>query len=97
MRYCQHCQSVGLKPCRSLCIDVMNTCLLNFISLQREWDRLIGSFERLAIRLESPFNIGEVIGPLHIKISEAIMNFQENSSAVNENVSKHFTLLHKQA
>lgn len=41
---------------------------------------------KVADRLEGPFNIESVIEPLDVKISDAIMNFQENSEAVTSKV-----------
>ena len=41
---------------------------------------------KVAERLEGPFNIESVIDPIDVKISEAIMNFQENAGAVNTKV-----------
>lgn len=41
----------------------------------------------VAQRLEGPFNIETVVDPIDVKISEAIMNFQENSQEVTERVS----------
>ena len=42
---------------------------------------------KLAERLEGPFNIESVIEPIDVKISEAIMNFQENSDTVSSKVT----------
>ncbi len=44
---------------------------------------------KLAERLEGPFNIESVVDPIDVKISDAIMNFQENSEAVTTKVSPH--------
>jgi len=41
----------------------------------------------VADRLEGPFNIDSVLDPMDVKISEAIMNFQENAEAVTAKVS----------
>ena len=41
----------------------------------------------VASRLEGPFNIDSVLDPMDVKISEAIMNFQENAEAVTAKVS----------
>lgn len=41
---------------------------------------------KVSDRLEGPFNIESVIEPLDVKISDAIMNFQENSEAVTSKV-----------
>lgn len=43
----------------------------------------------LAERLEGPFNFESVMDPIDVKISEAIMNMQENSMQVSQKVS-HF-------
>ena len=40
----------------------------------------------VAQRLEGPFNIETVVDPMNVKISEAIMNFQEDSSTVSDKV-----------
>ena len=42
---------------------------------------------KLADRLEGPFNIESVVDPIDVKISDAIMNFQENSQTVSSKVS----------
>lgn len=40
----------------------------------------------VAERLEGPFNIETVMDPIDVKISEAIMNMQENSNQVSQKV-----------
>lgn len=42
----------------------------------------------LAGRLEGPFNIESVVDPIDVKISEAIMNLQENSEKVTSQVRR---------
>jgi len=46
----------------------------------------------VADRLEGPFNIDDVLDPMDVKISEAIMNFQENAEAVTAKVSHTINL-----
>lgn len=41
----------------------------------------------VAQRLEGPFNIESVMEPIDVKISEAIMNMQDNSAQVSYKVS----------
>lgn len=41
----------------------------------------------LAERLEGPFNFESVMDPIDVKISDAIMNMQENSMQVTQKVS----------
>lgn len=42
--------------------------------------------DKVSERLLGPFNIEVVVEPINIKISEAIMNFQENAHDVSEKV-----------
>lgn len=42
----------------------------------------------VAERLEGPFNIESVMDPIDVKISDAIMNMQENSVQVSQKVMK---------
>lgn len=41
----------------------------------------------LAERLDGPFNFESVMDPIDVKISDAIMNMQENSMQVSQKVS----------
>jgi len=47
---------------------------------------VLGAMLMVADRLEGPFNIDSVLDPMDVKISEAIMNFQENAEAVTAKV-----------
>lgn len=42
--------------------------------------------DKIADRLLGPFNIEVLVSPINLKISEAIMNFQENSHDVSQRV-----------
>lgn len=48
--------------------------------------------EKVSDRLLGPFNIEVVVEPINIKISEAIMNFQENAPDVSEKVRAFFKM-----
>jgi len=87
MKYCPLCKGVtGLKPCKNYCNTVIRKCLVNFFSLDKEWNNYIDALIQLIGRLETSFNIESVVGPIDIKISEAIMNFQDNGDAVSKRV-----------
>lgn len=45
------------------------------------------SIDRVTERLIGPFNIQMVVAPIDTKISDAVMNFQENSYTVSQRVS----------
>lgn len=54
----------------------MKGCLSYFSDINAEWDNFVLSMEKISDRLLGPFNIVNVVEPINIKISEAIMNFQ---------------------
>jgi len=41
---------------------------------------------RLVTRLTGPFNIEHVVVPIDVKISDAIMTFQENAESITDKV-----------
>lgn len=47
---------------------------------------LIDAIDKVTERLIGPFNIQMVVGPIDTKISDAVMNFQENSYTVSQRV-----------
>lgn len=55
----------------------------------REWLLCVSTDAMLLVaeRLEGPFNIESVMDPIDVKISEAIMNMQENSMQVSQKVN----------
>ncbi|XP_062856518.1 glypican-4 [Trichomycterus rosablanca] len=87
MLYCPYCTGqVALKPCKNYCLNVMRGCLANQADLDTEWNNFLDAMLSLVERLEGPFNFESVIDPIDVKISEAIMNMQENSMQVSQKV-----------
>lgn len=87
MTYCPACQGLPeLKACSNYCINVMKGCLAYQAELDTEWNKFIKEMGRVIERLLNPFNIQKVVEPIDIKISEAIMNFQEDGAQVSEKV-----------
>ncbi|XP_076370289.1 glypican-6-like [Tachypleus tridentatus] len=85
MSYCPHCKGFpDLKPCTTYCLNVMKGCLAHHSELNNTWNSYIEALLMLAVRLENSFNIEAVVDPIEIRISEAVMNFQENSQAVSD-------------
>lgn len=76
MSTCGVCNGHSEKPCEQYCVNVMKTCLQQYIELDAEWDLFVAQMEKVSERLLGPFNIVMVVEPINIKISEAIMNFQ---------------------
>ncbi|XP_053184360.1 glypican-6-like isoform X2 [Scomber japonicus] len=87
MLYCPFCQGMPtVKPCKNYCLNVMKGCLANQADLDPEWNQYIDAMLLVAQRLEGPFNIESVMEPIDVKISEAIMNMQDNSAQVSYRV-----------
>ncbi|XP_016308114.1 glypican-6-like [Sinocyclocheilus anshuiensis] len=87
MLYCSYCQGLfTLKPCNNYCLNVMKGCLANQADLDPEWSKYIDAMLLVMERLEGPFNIESVMEPIDVKISEAIMNMQENSMQLSYQV-----------
>ncbi|KAM9414010.1 glypican-4 isoform 1-T1 [Salvelinus alpinus] len=87
MMYCPYCSGqIALKPCQNYCFNVMRGCLANQADLDTEWNNFLDAMLSLAERLEGPFNFESVMDPIDVKISEAIMNMQENSMQVSQKV-----------
>uniref|UniRef100_A0A8C4SJ34 Glypican 4 n=1 Tax=Erpetoichthys calabaricus TaxID=27687 RepID=A0A8C4SJ34_ERPCA len=87
MMYCPYCSwQMALKPCHNYCLNVMKGCLANQADLDTEWNNFMDAMLNLAERLEGPFNIESVMDPIDVKISDAIMNMQENSMQVSQKV-----------
>lgn len=87
LMYCNFCQGMpSVKPCKNYCLNVMKGCLANQADLDPEWNQYIDAMLLVAQRLEGPFNIESVMEPIDVKISEAIMNMQDNSAQVSYRV-----------
>ncbi|XP_041055093.1 glypican-6-like [Carcharodon carcharias] len=87
MMYCPYCHGLPtVKPCNNYCLNVMKGCLANQADLDTEWNLFIDAMLLVAERLEGPFNIEAVMDPIDVKISDAIMNMQENSMQVSAKV-----------
>uniref|UniRef100_A0A8C9R3I5 Glypican 6b n=1 Tax=Scleropages formosus TaxID=113540 RepID=A0A8C9R3I5_SCLFO len=85
--YCPYCRALpSLKPCVNYCLNVMKGCLANQADLDPEWNLFIDAMLQVAEKLEGPFSIESVMEPIDVKISEAIMNMQDNSVQVSSKV-----------
>ncbi|XP_077584051.1 glypican-6b isoform X1 [Stigmatopora nigra] len=84
MSYCPFCGGMpAIKPCKNYCLNVVKGCLANQADLDPEWNHYIDAMLLVALRLEGPFNIESVMDPIDVKISDAIMNMQDNSAQVS--------------
>ncbi|XP_063696624.1 glypican-4 isoform X2 [Culicoides brevitarsis] len=87
MHVCGLCSGNIRKPCSLYCHSVMKSCFQRlFNDLNFEWDNFVSAMEKLSERLLGPFNIVMVVEPINIKISEAIMNFQDSGQDITNKI-----------
>uniref|UniRef100_A0A1B6FAD6 Glypican n=1 Tax=Cuerna arida TaxID=1464854 RepID=A0A1B6FAD6_9HEMI len=86
MSACPLCQGLQGKTCYNYCSNVMKGCLAHHSELNNEWNSFVDAIDKVTERLIGPFNIQMVVGPIDTKISDAVMNFQENSYTVSQRV-----------
>lgn len=87
MQLCGVCRGeMGSGACSGYCVDTVSLCLRHQIQLSDGWDGFVDAIEKVADRLLGPYNIESVVEPLNIKISEAVMNFQENGAEVSKKI-----------
>jgi len=79
-------ESRAYKPCLPLCTSITVKCLSPTFHLAKPWAEFGRALEDLTDRLMGPYNVEAVVEPIHIKISEAIMNFQESGADLSQAV-----------
>ncbi|GLD70441.1 glypican-2 [Lates japonicus] len=85
--YCPLCRGMpSLRPCHSLCLNVMKGCLANQADLDTEWNNFIDALYQVSEKLEGPFNMELAADSISVKVSEAIMHMQENSVTISTKV-----------
>ncbi|XP_076435313.1 glypican-6-like [Babylonia areolata] len=87
MLHCPKCRGLTeTQPCNNFCLNTMKGCLAHHAELNAVWNEYIDALKNLAKRLEGPFNIESVVDPIDVKISDAIMNLQDNSDQVSSKI-----------
>ncbi|XP_037939042.1 glypican-4-like isoform X2 [Teleopsis dalmanni] len=86
MAHCGACKGYAEKPCTNYCVNVIKGCLHYFNEFDVEWENFALAMDKLAERLLGSFNIVMVVEPINIKISEAIMNFQDSGVDITNRV-----------
>ncbi|XP_063045313.1 glypican-2 [Engraulis encrasicolus] len=85
--YCPLCRAIPtVKPCHSLCLNVMKGCLANQADLDVEWNSFIDAMVAVADKLGGPFNMELAADSIAVKVSEGIMNLQDNSVTISTKV-----------
>ncbi|KAG7199661.1 hypothetical protein KM043_014254 [Ampulex compressa] len=88
MTVCPSCSGIpgNVLACGDMCANVMKGCLAQHAALDAEWNHFVEAVDKVADRLLGPFNIEVLVRPINLKISEAIMNFQDDSQGVSQRV-----------
>lgn len=87
MLQCPICsEQRAYKPCIPLCTAVATSCLSSTTPMTKAWTEFTNALEAVLDRLLGPYNVEAVVEPIHIKISEAIMNFQESGPELSQAV-----------
>nr|CAH7765398.1 unnamed protein product [Callosobruchus chinensis] len=87
MRFCGLCRGEGGGlPCSAYCTNTMQNCFKLHMTFSNFWDVFIDAVDKVGDRLLGPYNIEVVVEPLNIKISEAIMNFQESGADISQKI-----------
>ncbi|XP_011866007.1 PREDICTED: glypican-6 [Vollenhovia emeryi] len=88
MTACPACSGISdnVLACGDMCANVMKGCLAQHAALDNDWNQFVEAVDKIADRLLGPFNIEVLVRPINLKISEAIMNFQESSQDVSQRV-----------
>lgn len=86
LRYCGACGGLQVPACSRYCHNVIRGCLPAHADLGEQWDAYVDAVDKVADRLLGPFNIAMVVEPIDIKISEAIMSFQEHNREISQRI-----------
>uniref|UniRef100_A0A672K5K7 Glypican-6-like n=2 Tax=Sinocyclocheilus grahami TaxID=75366 RepID=A0A672K5K7_SINGR len=85
--FCPLCRGLpSLKPCHSLCLNVMKGCLANQADLDSEWNNFIDVLMAVVEKLGGPFHFELAADSIAVKVSEGIMYMQENSITISAKV-----------
>lgn len=77
---------VGVRTCFGFCVHVLQQCLTEYTYLEQDWNAYIQAMRKLASKLDRSLSVPNAIDPIAIRISEAIMHFQENSIDITKEV-----------
>ena len=75
-----------MRTCFGFCAHVLQQCLANYAYLEPDWNAYVEAMLKIARELEGTFSLEATLGPINVKVSEAIMNFQESGVSITQRV-----------
>jgi len=76
LSYCPKCRGLETKPCRSYCVDHMQHCLSDYISLNNDWNNYVDALNRLVALISGPYK--NVLHDIGTQVSSSIRTLQQN-------------------
>ncbi|KAF2367662.1 Glypican [Trinorchestia longiramus] len=77
LTHCSTCQGLpDVRPCLPYCLHVHTHCLHHLQQFSADWKDFVDAMVTVGDRLLNPFNIENVVRPINLQISDAVMNFQ---------------------
>lgn len=88
MMHCSLCSGFPCaKPCLAYCTAVTSTCVQPFFpDLNATWVAYVDELVKVSERLEGSFSFANVVDPIEVTISDAIMNFQTHSDTLSTQI-----------
>ena len=81
-----------IKPCAAYCVSIFSECFGFLTELQGLWDTYLKQMQKLAFKLEGPYDIDAVSSHMPFDISDGIAYFQTNNGKVSEDVSTDYNI-----
>lgn len=88
MMHCSLCSGFTCAmPCLKYCRTVTAACFQPFFTdLNATWVVYVDELVRVSERLEGAFSLANVVDPIEVTISDAIMNFQTHSDSLSTQI-----------
>jgi len=87
INYCSICAGhLNMKPCKVNCELAYSKCMVNYQEFESEWNRYLNTLIQFGRRLENTLNVENTLGSINYKISDVIMQFQENKISITNKV-----------
>ncbi|NP_001161559.1 glypican-4/6-like protein isoform X1 [Saccoglossus kowalevskii] len=90
MSTCDECKGLmPVEPCHGYCLNVIGDCLADFVALDNEWNVFIEKMVALSDRMSTQYNLQSLVQTVAIRISDSIMNLQEELTRIFWESSTH--------